>query len=47
MTLVGRAPQVGDAVTYSGLRFDVAAVEGFGVSECVVRSLVPPVGQEA
>jgi CBS domain containing-hemolysin-like protein len=38
MTLVGRAPQVGDAVTYSGLRFEVAAVEGFGVSECVVWS---------
>jgi hypothetical protein len=29
-------PVVGDVVTFGGYRFEVAALRGFGVAECVV-----------
>jgi CBS domain containing-hemolysin-like protein len=39
LTLLGRPPQVGDAVTYGPVRFEVVAVEGHGVREVVARRL--------
>lgn len=35
LTLLDRPPRVGDAVSYAGVRFEVIAVEGHGVAECV------------
>jgi CBS domain containing-hemolysin-like protein len=40
--LLGRPPKVKDAVEYEGLRFEVIAVHGRGVRECVVRPVSPP-----
>lgn len=37
LALLGRAARVGDVVGYAGLRFEVTAVRGPGVEECVVR----------
>jgi CBS domain containing-hemolysin-like protein len=37
LALLGRAAQVGDVVGYAGLRFEVTAVRGPGIEECVVR----------
>ncbi|RPI56961.1 MAG: HlyC/CorC family transporter, partial [Acidobacteria bacterium] len=37
LALLGRAARVGDAVSYAGLQFEVTAVRGPGVEECVVR----------
>jgi CBS domain containing-hemolysin-like protein len=42
LALLGRAAQVGDVVSYAGLRFEVTAVQGPGVEECVVRSIRRP-----
>jgi CBS domain containing-hemolysin-like protein len=36
LATLGRPPQVGDVVTYQQLRFNVTAVEGRGVKECLV-----------
>jgi CBS domain containing-hemolysin-like protein len=36
LALLGRPPAVGDTVAFHGVRFEVAAVEGHGVGECVV-----------
>ncbi len=36
LTRLGRPPKVKDAVEYEGLRFEVTAVHGRGVRECVV-----------
>lgn len=41
LTLLGRPPRVGDAVEYRGLRFEVTAVHGRGVRECVVTVAGP------
>ena len=38
LALLGRAARVGDVVSYAGLRFEVTAVQGLGVGECVVRT---------
>lgn len=37
MTLLGRPPQVGDVVIWSGLRFTVTAVRGLGIAECLIE----------
>lgn len=37
LTLLGRPPRVGDVVTYDHVRFEVVAVEGHGVNECIVE----------
>ena len=37
LALLGRTPGVGDIVSYAGLRFEITAVQGRGVQECVVR----------
>ncbi len=34
-----RPPQLGDTVTYDDVRFEVTAVEGHGVTECIVTPL--------
>jgi CBS domain containing-hemolysin-like protein len=39
LTLLDRPPEVGDAVAYDGVAFEVLAVEGHGVAECLVTSL--------
>jgi len=36
LALLDRPPRSGDAVTYSGVRFDVRELAGQGVRECVV-----------
>lgn len=36
---LGRPAQVGDAVTFGGYRFEVTALQGFGVAECAVQPL--------
>jgi CBS domain containing-hemolysin-like protein len=36
LAILGRPPQVGDVVIYQQLRFNVTAVEGRGVKECLV-----------
>ena len=41
LALLDRPAQVGDAVTWQEVRFEVTAVAGHGVEECIV-SLVPP-----
>jgi CBS domain containing-hemolysin-like protein len=40
LTLLGRPPEVGDAVQYERLHFEVTAVKGHGVEECAV-TLIP------
>jgi CBS domain containing-hemolysin-like protein len=40
LTLLGRPPQPGDSVSYAALRFEVTAVQGYGVAECAI-SLAP------
>lgn len=46
LALLGRPPKVEDAVEYEGLRFEVTAVHGRGVRECVVRPVSPSVDSE-
>jgi len=41
LMLLDRPPVVGDAVTYEHAAFQVLAVEGHGVAECLVTSLLP------
>lgn len=41
LALLDRPPEVGDAVSFEGLRFEVCAVEGHGVAECRVIPLEP------
>jgi CBS domain containing-hemolysin-like protein len=36
LTLLGRPPRVGEAVSYAGLVFEVTATEGLGVGQCAV-----------
>jgi CBS domain containing-hemolysin-like protein len=38
LTLLGRPPRIGDTVRYAGLLFEVTAVRGFGVGECLVST---------
>lgn len=38
LSLLDRPPQVGDAVEYGGLLFQVVAVEGLGVKSCLVKA---------
>jgi CBS domain containing-hemolysin-like protein len=44
LALLGRPPEVGDQVEYDGVRFEVTAVEGHGVGECIVHP--PEKGRE-
>ena len=44
LALLGRPPRLGDAVTYAGVRFEVTAVHGRGVGECVASRLPGPHG---
>jgi CBS domain containing-hemolysin-like protein len=37
LALLDRPPKVRDTVEYEGLRFEVTAVHGRGVKECVVQ----------
>jgi CBS domain containing-hemolysin-like protein len=37
LSLLERPPVVGDVVRYEGIGFEVAAVKGHGVAECIVR----------
>jgi CBS domain containing-hemolysin-like protein len=39
LTLLGRAPRIGDTVRYGGLLFEVTAVQGLGVAECAVSAV--------
>jgi len=39
LMLLGRPPELGDAVEYDGVRFEVTRVEGHGVGECRVVQL--------
>lgn len=39
---LGRPPAVGDTAEYEDVRFEVTAVEGHGVGECVVETLKSP-----
>ncbi len=39
LMLLDRPPEVGDVVSYDGVAFEVVAVEGHGVAECVVTPL--------
>jgi CBS domain containing-hemolysin-like protein len=39
LALLGRPAHVGDAVTFDGYRFEVTALQGFGVAECAVHPL--------
>jgi CBS domain containing-hemolysin-like protein len=39
LTVLGRPPRVGDAITYDRLRLEVTAVKGHGVEEAAVNSL--------
>jgi CBS domain containing-hemolysin-like protein len=41
LTLLDRPPVVGDTVAYEHMAFEVLAVEGHGVAECLVTSLLP------
>jgi CBS domain containing-hemolysin-like protein len=42
LSLLGRPPQVGDAIVYHQFRFEVTGVEGRGVKECVVSAVSGP-----
>ncbi len=42
---LGRPPHVGDVVTYDHVRFEVVAVEGHGVKECIVELEAPAVDE--
>jgi CBS domain containing-hemolysin-like protein len=47
LALLERPPEVGDAVLYEGLRFEVTAVEGHGVERCTVTLRpAPPAPEE-
>jgi CBS domain containing-hemolysin-like protein len=37
LTLLERPPSVGDTITYNGLIYEVTAIEGHGVAECIVK----------
>jgi CBS domain containing-hemolysin-like protein len=39
LTMLGRPPRVGESVEYDDVRFEVAAIAGHGVQECVVTAL--------
>lgn len=48
LTLLARAPAVGDVVSYAELRLEVAAVEGHGVRECIITpQRSSPLSEEA
>jgi CBS domain containing-hemolysin-like protein len=42
LSILERPPVVGDVVIYDGVRFQVTAVQGHGVRECVVSLVSPP-----
>lgn len=42
LTMLDRAPAVGDLVTYPPLHFEVTAVDGHGVGECIVTLEAQP-----
>jgi CBS domain containing-hemolysin-like protein len=46
LLLLGRPAQVGDAVTYKDVRFEVTAVAGRGVLDAEVRAIAAPPAQE-
>lgn len=37
LSVLGRPPKVGEIIMYKGIRFEVTAVEGHGVKECIAR----------
>ncbi|NJD18743.1 MAG: HlyC/CorC family transporter [Gemmatimonadetes bacterium] len=41
LALLERPPEVGDVVSWQGLRFQVTQVEGYGVERCLVRPDAP------
>ncbi|HEX6209997.1 MAG TPA: hemolysin family protein, partial [Methylomirabilota bacterium] len=41
LTMLGRPPRIGDAVTYRGLAFEVLSVAGLGVRECAIHRVAP------
>lgn len=41
LALLGRPPELGDTVEYDEVRFEVTAVQGHGVRECVVERVEP------
>lgn len=42
LSLLGRPPKVGDVVVYRGIKFEVKAVEGHGVKECILKFCTTP-----
>ncbi len=42
---LGRPPRIGDVVTYDHVRFEVVAVEGLGVRECIVAAESPAIDE--
>ena len=42
LSILERPPVVGDVVVYDGVRFQVTAVQGHGVRECIVSLVNPP-----
>lgn len=42
LAILGRPPAVGDVVLHGGMRFEVAAVDGRGVRECIVGATEKP-----
>lgn len=42
LSILERPPVVGDVVVYDGVRFQVTAVQGHGVRECVISLVSPP-----
>jgi CBS domain containing-hemolysin-like protein len=46
LTLLDRPPVIGDVVAYEHIAFQVLAVEGHGVAECLVTSLLSETGDD-
>src|SRR5690606_3563246 len=42
LSLLNRPPHVGDQIEYEGVHFEVRAIEGQGVRECIVTPPDPP-----